>query len=144
MMKIIYKIRLFRIIRELFLFRDYLKQIRNEEKNSVVFSKFNLRIDWIGRIYTVINLPKEVTESPYLPKDSRPAFVLEEIKPMNDYIKSINIEELVTLLFKPIPGTNDDAFLVIYHFLFRELTWGWVITRSLFWIAIISSYKYFF
>lgn len=142
-MKLIYKIRLFRIIRELFLFREYLKQIRNEEMNSVVFQRFNLRIDWVGRIYTVINLPKEVTESPDLPKDSRPAYVLEEIKPINDYIKSINLEELVTLLFKPIPGTNDDSFLVVYHFLFRELTWRWVLFTILFWSSSISLYLYF-
>jgi len=142
-MKLLYKIRFFRIIREFFLFREFLKQISNEEKNSVVFQKFNLRIDWVGRIYTVINLPKEVTESPDLPKDSRPAFVLEDIKPINDYIKSIQLEELVTLVFKPIPGTNDDSFLVIYSFLFREFTWRWIFSILILWSIILTILSYY-
>jgi hypothetical protein len=143
-MKLLYKIRLFRIIREIFLFKEYLKQITNEEKNSVVFQKHNLRIDWVGRLYTVINLPKEVTESPDLPRDSRPAFVLEDIKPINDYIKSIQLEELVTLVFKPIPGTNDDSFLIIYTFLFREFTWRWIFSVILIWSLILILLNYFF
>jgi hypothetical protein len=143
-MKLLYKIRLFRIIREIFLFKEYLKQITNEEKNSVVFQKHNLRIDWVGRLYTVINLPKEVTESPDLPRDSRPAFVLEDIKPINDYIKSIQLEELVTLVFKPIPGTNDDSFLIIYTFLFREFTWRWIFSVIFIWSLILILLNYFF
>jgi hypothetical protein len=143
-MKIIFKIRLFRVIREIFLFREYLSQIRKEKQGSSVFAKFRLRIDWVGRIYTVINLPKEVTESPDLPRDSRPAYVLEEIKPINDYIKSINLEELVTVVFKPIPGTNDDSFLVIYQYIFREFTWLWILRVFLLWSAVFGTYKYFF
>lgn len=142
-MKLLYKIRFFRIVREMLLFREYLKQISNEEKNSVVFQKFNLRVDWVGRLYTVINLPKEVTESPNLPKDSRPAFVLEDIKPINDYIKSIQLEELVTLVFKPISGTNDDSFLIIYTFLFREFTWRWIFSMLFLWSLILILLTYF-
>lgn len=141
---IIFKIRFFRILREVRLYFDYLKQIKEERKSSAQFDKFKLRIDWIGRLYTVVNLPAEVTESPDLPRESRPAFVLEEIKPINDYLKQLKLEELVTLSFKPIKDTNDDSFLVIYYFLFQELTWAWIFTRigAISIIAIVLKYFY--
>ena len=143
-MKLIYKIRLFRVIREIILYIEYISQIKAEEKSSPTFNKFNLRVDWIGRIYTVINLPPEVTQSPDLPKDSRPAFVLEEIKPINDYLKQLRLEELITLGFRPIKGTNDDSFLVIYYFLFKELTWMWIFAVTLFWTSAFTLIKFLF
>ena len=39
------------------------KIIKNEMMDSPLWVKNNLRVDWIGRIYTVINLPPEVTIS---------------------------------------------------------------------------------
>jgi hypothetical protein len=143
-MKLIYKIRLFRVIREIILYIEYISQIKAEEKSSPTFNKFNLRVDWIGRIYTVVNLPPEVTQSPDLPKDSRPAFVLEEIKPINDYFKQLRLEELITLGFRPIKGTNDDSFLVIYYFLFKELTWMWIFKLTIFWSIVFTIIKFLF
>ncbi len=144
MMSILFKLRFFRVLREISLFFEYRSQIKNEKKSSSLFEKFNLRIDWIGRLYTVINLPPEVTESPDLPKDSRPAFVMEEIKPINDYLKQIKLEELVTVGFEPIKNTNEDSFLVVYYFLFREITWLWILRTIAFWSIAAFAIKYFF
>jgi hypothetical protein len=69
-MDIIYKIRFFRIFREIRIYFEYLNQIRLESVNSPKWSKLKLRKDWIGRIYTVINLPPEVTQSPDFPKEA--------------------------------------------------------------------------
>jgi hypothetical protein len=95
-----------------------------------------LRYDWIGRVYTVVNLPPEVTMSRDFPVDARPAYVFEEIKPVNEYLTKLNLQEILTPVLKPIPETNGDSYLVIYYYFFRQISWIWVIR---FFLEIICS-----
>ena len=97
-----------RVLKEISLYREYTKQIRAEELNSPLWSRRNLRRDYLNRMYTVINLPPEVLMSNDLPKEARPSFVLNEIKPINDYLKSLNLEELLTVWIEPVKGTNEE------------------------------------
>ena len=120
-------IRLFKVIQEIKLFLEFSKIIRKEREQSQFWRRKNLRLDRLNRIYTVINLPAQVVMSTDLPKDVRPSFVVTEIKPINDYLKSLNLEELLTMWIKPIDGTDDESYLVVYQFLFRQLTWLWVL-----------------
>lgn len=118
--------KLHRVIKEIALYREFTKQIKSEELNSPLWSRKNLRRDYLNRIYTVINLPPEVLLSNDLPKEARPSFVLNEIKPINDYLKSLNLEEILTLWIDPVKGTNEESYLVVYQFVFRELSWIWI------------------
>jgi hypothetical protein len=127
-----------RVLKEISLYREYTKQIRSEELNSPLWSRKNLRRDYLNRIYTVINLPPEVLMSRDFPKESRPSFVLTEIKPINDYLKSLNLEELLTVWIDPVKGTNEDSYLVVYQFVFREISWLWIF-RFIAEIAIIIT-----
>lgn len=120
-------IRIFKVLKEIILYRQYLKIIKNESLNSPNWSRRNLRSDWIGRIYTVVNLPPQVTLSPDLPREARPSFVVNEIKPINEYLKSLNIEEIITVGIKPIEGTKEESYLVVYQFVFRQITWLWIL-----------------
>lgn len=130
-----------RVIKEISLYREYIKQIRSEELNSPLWSRKNLRRDYLNRIYTVINLPPEVLMSNDLPKEARPSFVLNEIKPINDYLKSLNLEELLTLWIDPVKGTNQESYLVVYQFVFREISWLWMF-RFIFEISAICLIIY--
>jgi hypothetical protein len=118
--------KLLRVLKEISLYREYVKQIRSEELNSPLWSRKNLRRDYLNRIYTVVNLPPEVLMSNDLPKEARPSFVLNEIKPINAYLKSLNLEEILTLWIDPVKGTNDESYLVVYQFVFREISWIWI------------------
>jgi hypothetical protein len=118
--------RLLRVLKEISLYREYVKQIKSEELNSPLWSRKNLRRDYLNRIYTVVNLPPEVLMSNDLPKEARPSFVLNEIKPINAYLKSLNLEEILTLWIDPVKGTNDESYLVVYQFVFREISWIWI------------------
>jgi hypothetical protein len=75
----------------------------------------------------VVNLPPEVLFSADLPREARPSFVVNEIKPINEYFKSINIVELITLWIDPVKGTNEESYLVVYQYIFRELSWIWIL-----------------
>jgi hypothetical protein len=115
-----------KVWKDISLYREYLRIVKNESLNSPVWSRKNLRRDWFGRIYTVINLPPEVIFSADLPKESRPSFVMNEIKPINEYMKVLNLEEILTLSCEEIKGTNSESYLVVYQYLFRELSWIWI------------------
>lgn len=119
--------RLFKVIKELKIYRDYLKVIKRESFESPFWSRRNLRTDWVGRIYTVVNLPPQVIYSTDLPKEARPSFVASEIKPINEYLKNLNLEEILTVYMQPVEGTNEESYLVVYQYVFRYFTLLWIL-----------------
>lgn len=136
---------LFNVLKELKIYSDYRSIIRKERLDSPLWLKFKLRYDWIGRIYTVVNLPPEVTMSRDFPADARPAFVFEEIKGVNDYLTKLNLQEVITPALQPIEETNGDSYLVIYYFFFRYLSWLWIIRfliESVILFLLITNWSY--
>jgi hypothetical protein len=125
--RILVSLKIFAILKDLKLYSDYLTIIKKESLSSPQWGKYKLRKDWFGRIYTVVNLPPEVTQSRDFPEEARPAFVFEEIRPVNEYLTKLNLHELIAPLLQPIKETNGDSFLVVYYFVFRELSWIWII-----------------
>lgn len=119
-------LRLFKVIKELKVYRDYLRIIKKESQESPLWSRRRLRVDLLGRIYTVINLPPEVIFSNDLPKEARPSFVMNDIKPINEYLKSLNLEEVLTVYAEPVKDTREESYLVVYQYVFRNLTWLWL------------------
>jgi hypothetical protein len=132
-----------KVIKDIILYRRYKKIINKESKDSPVFSKLNLRLDWVGRIYTVVNLPPEVTMSPDFPKDARPAYVFEEMRPANEYLTKLNLQELLIPSAKPLAENNGDSYLYVYNFYFRSITWGWIFRFILEVIGLWYLYIYF-
>ena len=118
--------RIFKIIKELRIYAQYRSTVREESINSPFWVRLRLRYDWLRRIYTVVNLPPEVTMSREFPVDARPAYVFEELKGVNDYLTRLNLQEVITPVLKPIPETNGDSYLVVYYFFFRYLSWIWI------------------
>jgi hypothetical protein len=100
--------------------------IKKESLDSPEWSKLRLRKDWFGRIYTVFNLPPEVTKSPDFPKYARPAFVFDQIKPINEYLTKLSLQELIAPLMNPVEGTEEESFLVVYSFVFRQISILWM------------------
>lgn len=129
--------RIFKVLKEISLYREYLKAIKKESLDSPEWSKLRLRKDWFGRIYTVFNLPPEVTKSPDFPKYARPAFVFDQIKPINEYLTKLSLQELIAPLMNPVEGTDEESFLVVYSFVFRQISILWM-ARLAVEIALIS------
>lgn len=136
--------RIFKVIKEIRLYREYTKIIRDEELNSPKWSRANLRRDWIYRIYTVVNLPPQVTMSQDFPEESKPSFVMSELKPINEYLKYLNLEELLTMGINPIENTSNNSWLVVYQFVFRQITWLWILRFTLQIILLILLIFYYF
>jgi len=139
---------IFDVIKEIFLYLEYFQILKKEKLTSTNWMKYKLRYDWFGRIYTVVNLPPEVTMSRDFPKEARPAFVFEEIRPINEYLTTLNLHEIVSPLLKPLPETNGDSFLVVYYYLFRNLSWIWIIRLAveifLIWFVLTNYHTVIF
>jgi hypothetical protein len=119
--------RIFKVIKEINLYREYLGVIKKESLDSPEWGRLRLRKDWFGRIYTVINLPPEVTKSPDFPKYARPSFVFEQIRPINEYLTKLSLQELISPLLNPVEGTDEESYLVVYNFIFRQISLLWIL-----------------
>ena len=134
-------LRLLSVLKDLKLYSDFISITKKESIDSPEWNKLKLRRDWFGRIYTVVNLPPEVTQSRDFPVEARPAWVFEEIRPINEYLTRLNLQEIIAPLLRPLSEANGDSFLVIYYFVFREFSWIWIFRILL--EIFIFTYVYF-
>lgn len=116
---------------------------RTIKKNidSIEWNRFKLRVDWIGRIYTVINLPPEVIYSPDTPEEIRPAYVIEETRPLNEYLTKLGLQEVIIPELTPIPKSV--SYLITYTPSFQRLSLRWILYRIGL-ILVISYIQYKF
>lgn len=96
----------------------YVLKIIRKHKGDADWEQFQLRADWIGRIYTVLNpqLPgdkgdtKEVLKYKYA----------ERLKPINLYIDAIGLGEYVYPAYEELP--DSDSYLIVYSPIFNVIT----------------------
>ncbi len=119
--------RIIKVFKDFILYSKFLAIAKKESQDSPMWAKLRLRIDLLGRIYTVVNLPPEVTMSRDFPADAKPAYVFEEMKPTNDYLTKLRLHELLVPTMSPIKNTGGNSYLFVYHFFFRNFTWLWLI-----------------
>jgi hypothetical protein len=79
--------KIFRVIKEINNYYFLRKTIR-KNKDTDAWKKHNLRVGFFGILYTVINLPPEVYESE---EQYYQLFVIEQLKPINEYLASLNL-----------------------------------------------------
>ena len=119
----------------------FLRRTIKKNMESVEWANFKLRVDWIGRIYTVVNLPPEVIYSPDAPDQIRPAYVLEETRQLNEYLTRLNLQEIVMPEINPIPDSA--SYLVVYKPYFQRFSTRWFLMRlGLILVLIWSQSKF--
>jgi len=108
---------------------------------SIEWDRFKLRVDWIGRIYTVVNLPPEVIYSPDAPEEIRPAYVIEESRPLNEYLTKLGLAEVILPEITPIPKSV--SYLITYTPSFQRLSFRWIFYRiGLILVITYLQYKF--
>jgi hypothetical protein len=129
--------RVIRDIRNYFFVRKTIKS----NMGSIEWNKFKLRVDWVGRIYTVINLPPEVIYSPDTPEEIRPAYVIEESRPLNQYLTNLGLSEVILPEITPIPKSV--SYLITYTPAFQRLSFRWIFYRiGLILLVTYLQYKF--
>lgn len=131
-------IRILKEVNNYFFLWKTIRKARKQEK----WNQHKLRNGYLGTIYTVINLPIEVYESEEIYYKT---YVLEQMAPINDYLASLNLQEIITPEIKDLsqPEQGVFAYLIKYKPLFRDLVWTWLL-KWLFISSIIWWIQYRF
>lgn len=95
---------IFKLIKEI---QIWLKIRKVAKENEKILNENGFRVDWIGRIYTVINLPEEVVNAPI----SQEGYVLMKLREYDKIFLTMGIADYVSPEMEKIP--NSDSFLLI-------------------------------
>jgi hypothetical protein len=77
------------------------------KENEKILNESGFRVDWIGRIYTVINLPEEVVNQPI----SKEGYILMKLREYDQVFLNMGIADAIAPEIEEIPGA--DAYLLI-------------------------------
>jgi hypothetical protein len=109
---------------------------------------YKLRVDWIGRIYTVVNLRAEdFGEADPTIREIR---YREKAEPMYEYLTELNLHEVVSPTVEYVPNTY--SYLVKFVPRFEWLKLGWffgfifkwgMIILVLYWLSTVINVEYF-
>lgn len=93
-----------KLYKELKIWWQIRKVAKSEEE---ALKEKGFRVDWIGRIYTVINLPEEVATAPI----SQEGYVLMKLREHDRFLLKLGIADYVSPEFNKI--NNTDSFLLV-------------------------------
>lgn len=111
------------------------------KENKKLLAKYNLRVDYLGRIYTVINLPEELQGgNEYIHE----TFVLQNLKPFTDVLLKIGIADYSYPEISKINEPGVYAYLVIIYPEFKALSLSKFIFNIFIIISIILLIKVLF
>ena len=96
-----------RFFREAWINRKYYKAVKSIEAE---LNAENLRVDWIGRIYGIMEIKEEFANQPEMVQQS---IVFQQLAPVNDLLMKYGLSDLSYPDISKIPGTNQ--FLVILY-----------------------------
>ena len=117
--------------------RNYIILRRAIRKNigTADWIRFNLRVDWVGRIYTVFNPnPADVGDDQKM-LDIK---LGERMIPCHKYINSLGLSEVVGVSGEKVP--DSDSYLIVYYPIFKYLT-TWKVFVNLFYLILLFVFR---
>lgn len=116
------------------IWRKYRKIARNAKKD---LEKNNMRVDYLGRIYTVINMPEEVINNQELVQQG---WVIQQLGPMNNVLLQIGLNDYAYPDIIKIPSAN--SYLIVMYPEIDALN-PWRILLNLIALGLIGTIVYF-
>lgn len=101
--------------------------------NIKILNENELRVDWLGRIYGVINMPEEVAGAA---PQVQQAFVLQQIGKWGPITTEMGLSDIIFPEINPIPGAK--AYLVVMWPQYDALGF-WYIIGNLIKSAIVGT-----
>jgi hypothetical protein len=129
----IYWIRLFKELRMWYRFARITKSQRTYLEEN------NMRVDWLGRIYTVINMPEEIANNQQRVQEG---WVISQLKPMNTVMDKIGVADVIFPEMERIPEPGTAAFLIAMYPNFEEISfwkfiWNIILYTGIYWLIKI-------
>lgn len=111
-------------------YRDWIKTLDREKKNpKSLLNKYSLDYDFFRNLFVILTLPGE--DLP-LPDNIKRLRVTESLRPVNQYLdEDLNFSEFLIPEFNQVYQDDEPtlSYMIIYRFVFRKLTWWWLISR---------------
>lgn len=127
------------IFKKIKIYRQYRDSISKIERD--LSSQFNVRIDNVGRLYTVLNIPEEIFEEPYnIRKSDIDAIAQNYIRDYSSRLSNfLNQNNLIELYdFYSIEKVEKYSYLLIFGFslmntekFFKRLYFGFIPITSI-------------
>lgn len=95
-----------RLFKEIWFSIRYYKAVKSIQSE---LTKENLRVDWIGRIYTVINIKGEMLKQPEMMQQT---YVFQQLKPLSEFLLKHGLSNDA---YPEISKINNDSFLVVLY-----------------------------
>lgn len=119
-------------IRIWWIFRSAAKEKNNTKK----LNEQDLRVDWLGRIYGVVNMPEEVLGAA---PQVQQAYVLQQINKWGPVTTEMGLSDIIYPEINRIPGTS--AYLVVMWPQYDSLSF-WAILGNTFKSAFVGALLY--
>lgn len=120
----------------------YIMKTIRTHKTTADWKKFNLRADWVGRIYTVLN-PQSPTDDGDSIEILRIKYA-DRLKPINLYIDKIGLSYSVSPAYEPVEESK--SFLIVYVPIFSYLTvWKvfvWLVLTATFFLTKLDTWTW--
>ena len=92
---------------DLRIWRRFRKTARKQED---LLLQNGMRVDWLGRIYTVINMPEEVINNQELVQQG---WVIGQLKPFNEVLMSIGLADFAYPEISRVPSSS--SYLIVMY-----------------------------
>ena len=129
------------------LYFTYKKSIKKIEKD--LEKQFNIRIDRVGRLYTVLNIPQDVVEEPYNLRKSdidtlADKFIREYSIQLSKFLNENGLSELFDFYDSEKVGKYSYLLVFGYSLFNTQKVGKWLIFRGIPLLIIISSITYLY
>jgi len=130
------KIYWIRLIKEI---RMWYRFARITKSQRTYLEENNMRVDWLGRIYTVINMPEEIANNQQRVQEG---WVISQLKPMNTVMDKIGVADVIFPEMERIPDPGTAAFLIAMYPNFEEISfwkviWNIILYTGIYWLGKI-------
>jgi hypothetical protein len=104
-------------------------------RGTADWERFNLRVDWVGRIYTVFNPnPADAGDD----KQMLDIKLGERMIPCHKFIDTMGLSEVVAVSGEKIP--DSDSYLIVYYPIFKYLS-IWKVVLNAFYLTLILIFR---
>lgn len=118
--------------------RLWVRYAKVAKQNREYLEKHKMRVDRIGRIYTVINLPEEIAQgNEYMHE----AWVLQNLKPFTKILLEIGVADYAYPEVSKIDEPNSNAFLVVMYPEAETITLPKILWNATLWTVSIIALR---
>jgi hypothetical protein len=91
-------------------FKIWRKYRKIARQNQDFLLEKGMRVDWLGRIYTVVNMPEEVITNQ---ETVQQGWVLQQLSPLNDALMNIGVNDYAYPEITKVPNSN--SYLIVMY-----------------------------